>query len=344
MDTQQLSTTRRLVCFTCYCGNLGIYLFIVDLNRIRKEEGYKSMTPALQIDRQVFDASAVCVLKSTLYLFSKDSKVATLDLSKHLSFSDDNNSDNIRLTEGMLDRNLALPFPKRSPVATPTPDGKKILLFSLQIEFDASDDRRPCNPIDFELYDPDTKHWRPIPRIYYYWPMRFKKNVNPFKITAFSFHNKSTFFIDTDIAGMFELDLDTFVWRAHENPAGPWPYNFCGSGVCLTSNGGGIAFTVIELPGLCLSLGPYATFDIDESRGLTNCCIYLSEDLVDGYAGDGANDGYDDRFASGIPFRDDDDGEWKLCLVRTTLNVTTGNHLMALHVCRFDFDGYRKKK
>ncbi|CAA0806034.1 Unknown protein [Striga hermonthica] len=166
------------------------------------------LPPALRFRMSDFSWPAFCVLNSMVYIFlSWDKLVFAADLH-HYPTTDELGY----VTQSDLLSAGSLLHTKCRPIATPTPDGKRILVFSRRLN-----SYYPLDLHDFEIYDPHTQTSRKLPDLPH-------DSDGEFYLVDYTFFGNSTFAIQTT-RGFFvinlELELDSLSqvgWKLDHGP------------------------------------------------------------------------------------------------------------------------------
>ncbi|GER38472.1 cysteine-rich RLK (RECEPTOR-like protein kinase)16 [Striga asiatica] len=210
------STKVCIVCSYSYKAARSYAVIIADLQLEAggdvSDESFVSIRPTFLIDRDSFDGSihTFCVLNSTLYMIElgfrrgggprRGKSVYTLDLSPYLKGGGGGGGT---LGKDVL---LAAPemlHPKLFPFATPTPDGKRIVVFSSMMPFITDN---PDEQIDFEVYDPKKRGgypWRKLPSL----RDSLRGMPRDIEILGFTFLTNSKMLFRTTV-GIFVFDID----------------------------------------------------------------------------------------------------------------------------------------
>ncbi|GER38496.1 30S ribosomal protein S13, partial [Striga asiatica] len=171
------STKVYIVCSYSHEAAMSYAVIIADLQPEAggdvSDESVISIRPTFLIDTDSFDDGihTFCVLNTTLYMIElglrrdggprRGKSVYTWDLSPYLKDDNSGGGDYVPIFD--KDELLAAPemlHPIFFPFATPTPDGKRIVVFSSRMPFFTE---YPNEQIDFEVYDP-KKGWQKLPR------------------------------------------------------------------------------------------------------------------------------------------------------------------------------------
>ncbi|KAK6138416.1 hypothetical protein DH2020_027826 [Rehmannia glutinosa] len=248
-----LSLPPGKVAVICNCVTMEgyfYYIVIIDLNSKTHDfvdDEFISAAPTVGIKRGRYDTNGFCILGSTFYMIESAGKmmvpppksVYTIDLSSYLHDDDDvvTKPDLKILEKSELGKTPDMLHPKSKPFGIPTPDGKKMLVFSSIIRHEYGAEIVGVGA--FELYDPENKTWKQLPGIHsensygtYFW------------IAAFAFIGRSTFFIETDTELMYSIDLESLDqgWKQCETFYGRsttrcwnFPFYLIDEELCLTS-------------------------------------------------------------------------------------------------------------
>ncbi|CAA0820919.1 Unknown protein [Striga hermonthica] len=185
-----------------------------------------AIRPKFLINRISLDGNyTFCVLNSTLYMIEMGiptiegsllgKSIYTCCLSPYLK-------DGGGVAGGEIpilgkDVLLALPemlYPKFLPFVTPTPDGKRIVVFSSTMSIFIGGARYPENSvgeeideeIDFEVFDPEKKEWQKLPSLRDCLPWPRWRHFLEFEIQGFTFLTSSEMLVQTS-EGIFIIDI-----------------------------------------------------------------------------------------------------------------------------------------
>ncbi|CAA0820920.1 Unknown protein [Striga hermonthica] len=230
------STKVCIVCSYCY-SDKAVPSFAVMIADVQPEAGGDasdesviSIRPTFLIDGISFDDGLYnfCVLNSTLYMIEMGihtidhslggKSVYTYDLSRYLKDGGSNGGSGVCVDGEILykDDMVAAPemlYPKYLPFVTPTPDGKRIVVFSSTINMSfLNEDPNTGAPnavdedIDFEVYDPQNKAWRKLPSLRDY-QLRTGSYYPDIEIQGFTFLTSSDMLFQMS-EGIFVIDIN----------------------------------------------------------------------------------------------------------------------------------------
>ncbi|KAL6541618.1 hypothetical protein OROGR_011104 [Orobanche gracilis] len=210
-DVKQPRARLCIITFSVDDGGLNYDIFVTDLDAAGSKseiDGFIPIAPTFRLDAEGTDRG-FCVLGSTVYIFESTGllsnspplkTVYTIDLLSKPSLK--------RLCKSELCTIGDMNHPKTSPLATPTPDGKKILTFSAFVRFHPfAVSRETVGENDFELYDLNVGKWHTLPGIPYDWLLRYYRanssNSNYKRgdlwIGGFTFIGRATFVIQIKV-------------------------------------------------------------------------------------------------------------------------------------------------
>ncbi|GFQ03136.1 hypothetical protein PHJA_002457400 [Phtheirospermum japonicum] len=232
-------------------------LYIVDLNSGGggSVDHELDMLPTVRLSGKFFRSGALCVLGSTLYAFE--------GLPPGLGYPPPRPGKSVykfellnlpvrfKVDKKMMSFVCYMKSDKHSPCATPTPDGRQIMISSSVLDPHRN---------NFELFDPSKRKCYKLPNI----------DIPRCRLRNLTFLDESVFFVET-AAEMYTLKFNEggSIWKRM--------YHFHGA----FSMGG--VFEVISGVNICLTL--HGAYDIDDSSldhqeyELENACLYKYPDL-----------------------------------------------------------------